>query len=87
MAITSASLLVRSALGLPAGFFARAAFFAGLAFFVGLRAPLGFAYSGAVLLSFLLAAFAVVTWITAFGRNIKWNLRAIKAIRRMPRAA
>jgi hypothetical protein len=53
MAMTSAFLLVRSAFGLPAGVLARAAFFAALAFFVGFRAPLGFAASGAGLLTFV----------------------------------
>jgi hypothetical protein len=78
MAITSAFLLVRSPLGLAATFLARLAFFAGLAFLAALRAPLGFAVSGAGLLSlsitfslieFLLDRVAVVTWITPVGRN------------------
>src|ERR1700737_2297309 len=49
MAITSAFLLVRSALDLPAAFLARAAFFAGFAF-LALRSRFGFAAVGSGLL-------------------------------------
>lgn len=70
------------------------AFFAGFAF-LGLRAPLGFEASGAGLLifslsiafsliEFLLDRVAVVTVITPVMRNIKWNLRAMELMRRMP---
>src|SRR5260370_38184954 len=94
MAITSAFLLVRSALGLLDAFFVRPAFFAGLAFLPALREPFGFAVSGAglpfslsiafSLIEFLLDRVAVVTVITPVRRNIKGNLRAIRSMRRMP---
>jgi hypothetical protein len=51
-AITSAFLLVPSALGLAGAFLARLTFFAALAFLPALRAPLGLAVSGATLLVF-----------------------------------
>src|SRR5580692_11138144 len=47
IAITSAFLLARSALGLLAGFQARPAFFAGLAFLAGVRFVFGCGTSGA----------------------------------------
>src|SRR5260370_40359030 len=88
MAITSAFLLVRSALGLLDAFFVRPAFFAGLAFLPALREPFGFAVSGAgfpfslssafSLIEFLLDRVAVVTVITPVRRNCKHNLRAIR---------
>jgi hypothetical protein len=90
IAMTSAFLLARSAFGLVAAFLERPGFFA-FAFVSGLRAPLAFAVSGTGLLMFSLSiafsliefllAFAVVTWITPFGRNIKWILRAITRMR------
>ena len=50
-AMTSACLLGRSALGLPAGFLADAGFFAGLDFLPALRRASGVSGSGVALLS------------------------------------
>src|SRR5579864_2086397 len=69
IAITSAFLLVRSAVGLAAGFLARAAFFGGLAFLPRLRFGFAAAGSGVAftesiafsLIEFLLDRVAVVT--------------------------
>jgi hypothetical protein len=82
--VTSAFLLLRSALGLPAGFLALLPFFVDLAFLPALRAPLGFAVSGAGLLfalsialsliGFLLDRVVIVTVITPVRRKSKQNL-------------